>query len=226
MDPVPDPLLLRKSGSCGNRTRDLLICSQELYLLFRFITTRFSWTLWSFWIYLRERMRHTKLNMTLVYKKHKIQKTIVYKKHTNSNEICVQERQDWTRHLCTRNTRLNTTLVYKKHKIEHDTCVQETRKIESGNCVQETQNSNKLYGWTWTSKSRGQTQMQILRTTDFSTCGKKRLEYNLHDAGAYRVVRCRGSHNVYKIDSQMALKLSALLLLNCVRGGINPRIME
>jgi hypothetical protein len=30
MDPVPDPLLLRKSGSAGNGTRDLWICSQEL----------------------------------------------------------------------------------------------------------------------------------------------------------------------------------------------------
>ena len=30
MDPVPDPLLLRKSGSAGNRTRDLCICSQKL----------------------------------------------------------------------------------------------------------------------------------------------------------------------------------------------------
>ena len=29
MDPVPDPLLLRKSGSAGNRTRDLCICSQN-----------------------------------------------------------------------------------------------------------------------------------------------------------------------------------------------------
>jgi hypothetical protein len=29
MDPVPDPLL-RKSGSAGNRTRDLWICSQEI----------------------------------------------------------------------------------------------------------------------------------------------------------------------------------------------------
>ena len=29
MDPVPDPLLLRKSGSAGNRTRDLCICSQK-----------------------------------------------------------------------------------------------------------------------------------------------------------------------------------------------------
>jgi hypothetical protein len=29
-DPVPDPLLLRKSGSAGNRTRYLWICSQEL----------------------------------------------------------------------------------------------------------------------------------------------------------------------------------------------------
>jgi hypothetical protein len=31
--PVPDPLLLRKSGSTGNRTRDLWICSQELWPL-------------------------------------------------------------------------------------------------------------------------------------------------------------------------------------------------
>jgi hypothetical protein len=30
VDPVPDPLLLRKSGSAGNRTRDLWICSLEL----------------------------------------------------------------------------------------------------------------------------------------------------------------------------------------------------
>jgi hypothetical protein len=29
--PVPDPLLLRKSGSAGNGTRDLCICSQELW---------------------------------------------------------------------------------------------------------------------------------------------------------------------------------------------------
>jgi hypothetical protein len=30
MDPVPDPLLLRKSGSAGNRTRDLCVSSQKL----------------------------------------------------------------------------------------------------------------------------------------------------------------------------------------------------
>ena len=30
MDPVPDPLLVRKSGSAGDRTRDLCICSQKL----------------------------------------------------------------------------------------------------------------------------------------------------------------------------------------------------
>ena len=33
VDPVPDPLLLRKSGSTGNRTRDLCICSQKLWPL-------------------------------------------------------------------------------------------------------------------------------------------------------------------------------------------------
>jgi len=33
VDPVPDPLLLRKSGSAGNRTRDLCICSQKLWPL-------------------------------------------------------------------------------------------------------------------------------------------------------------------------------------------------
>jgi hypothetical protein len=32
-DPVPDPLLLRKSGSARNRTRDLCICSQKLWPL-------------------------------------------------------------------------------------------------------------------------------------------------------------------------------------------------
>jgi hypothetical protein len=30
VDHVPDPLLLRKSGSARNRTRDIWICSQEL----------------------------------------------------------------------------------------------------------------------------------------------------------------------------------------------------
>jgi hypothetical protein len=30
VDPVPDPVLLRKSGSFGNRTQDLWICNQEL----------------------------------------------------------------------------------------------------------------------------------------------------------------------------------------------------
>jgi hypothetical protein len=33
VDPVPDPLLLRKSGSAGNQTRDLWICSQEVWPL-------------------------------------------------------------------------------------------------------------------------------------------------------------------------------------------------
>jgi hypothetical protein len=33
VDPVPDPLLLRKSGSAGNRTQDLWICSQRLWPL-------------------------------------------------------------------------------------------------------------------------------------------------------------------------------------------------
>ena len=33
VDPVPDPLLLRKSGSAGNRTRDHCICSQKLWPL-------------------------------------------------------------------------------------------------------------------------------------------------------------------------------------------------
>jgi hypothetical protein len=30
VDPVPDPLLLRKSGSAGYRTRDLWVSSQEV----------------------------------------------------------------------------------------------------------------------------------------------------------------------------------------------------
>jgi len=33
VDPVPDPLLLRKSGSAGDRTRVLCICSQKLWPL-------------------------------------------------------------------------------------------------------------------------------------------------------------------------------------------------
>jgi hypothetical protein len=32
VDHIPDPLLLRKSGSAGNRTRDLWVSSQELWL--------------------------------------------------------------------------------------------------------------------------------------------------------------------------------------------------
>jgi hypothetical protein len=30
VDLIPDPLLLRKSGRAGNRTRNLSVCSQEL----------------------------------------------------------------------------------------------------------------------------------------------------------------------------------------------------
>jgi hypothetical protein len=30
VDPVPDPILLRKCGSAGNRTQNLWICRQEL----------------------------------------------------------------------------------------------------------------------------------------------------------------------------------------------------
>jgi hypothetical protein len=30
VDPVPDPLLLRKSGSAGNRTQEFWICIQKL----------------------------------------------------------------------------------------------------------------------------------------------------------------------------------------------------
>jgi hypothetical protein len=33
VDPVPDPLLHRKSGRAGNRSRDLWICSQKLWPL-------------------------------------------------------------------------------------------------------------------------------------------------------------------------------------------------
>jgi hypothetical protein len=31
VDPVPGPVLLRKPGSAGNRTRDLRICSQNVF---------------------------------------------------------------------------------------------------------------------------------------------------------------------------------------------------
>jgi hypothetical protein len=33
VDPLPEPLVLRKSGSTGNQTRDLWICRQELWPL-------------------------------------------------------------------------------------------------------------------------------------------------------------------------------------------------
>ena len=38
MDPVPDPLLLRKSGSVGNRTRDLLPAILHLLKLSAVVT--------------------------------------------------------------------------------------------------------------------------------------------------------------------------------------------
>jgi len=39
VDPVPDPLLLRKSGSAGDRTRDLCICSQKLWPLDQWVAS-------------------------------------------------------------------------------------------------------------------------------------------------------------------------------------------
>jgi hypothetical protein len=33
VDPIPDPLLIRKSGCAGNQTQDLYVCSQELWPL-------------------------------------------------------------------------------------------------------------------------------------------------------------------------------------------------
>jgi hypothetical protein len=42
VDPIPDPLLLRKSGSAGNRAQYLWICSQELPLSINFINTSLS----------------------------------------------------------------------------------------------------------------------------------------------------------------------------------------
>jgi hypothetical protein len=41
VDPVPDPLLLRKSGSAGNRTQDLWICRQKLWPLDQWYSTFF-----------------------------------------------------------------------------------------------------------------------------------------------------------------------------------------
>jgi hypothetical protein len=39
VNPVPDPLLLRKSGSVVNRSLDLWICSQDLWLLHHRLST-------------------------------------------------------------------------------------------------------------------------------------------------------------------------------------------
>jgi hypothetical protein len=33
VDPIPDPLLLRKSGSAGNRTQDLRICQANALII-------------------------------------------------------------------------------------------------------------------------------------------------------------------------------------------------
>jgi hypothetical protein len=50
VDPVPDPLLLRNSGSTGNRAWDLWICSQELWPLDHRGGTR-TWTLYKILIW-------------------------------------------------------------------------------------------------------------------------------------------------------------------------------
>jgi hypothetical protein len=42
VDPVPDPLLFRKSGSAGNRTQDIWVRSHELSPLVKCITLRSS----------------------------------------------------------------------------------------------------------------------------------------------------------------------------------------
>jgi hypothetical protein len=73
VDPVPDPLLLRKSESAGNRTQDLWICSQKLWPLDNshhenypiiychvisvaldgsWIGSRTYWTLYNSWLHL------------------------------------------------------------------------------------------------------------------------------------------------------------------------------
>jgi hypothetical protein len=39
VDPVPDPLLLKKSGSAGNRTRDLWVTSQMANVLRFYVFT-------------------------------------------------------------------------------------------------------------------------------------------------------------------------------------------
>ena len=56
MGPVPDPLLLRKSGSAGNRTRDLCICSQKLWPLdhrgghYAYAITKYHYTNMLLWV--------------------------------------------------------------------------------------------------------------------------------------------------------------------------------
>jgi hypothetical protein len=62
VDPVTDVLLLRKSGSVGNRTRDLWVSSQEVWPLDHkgsptFITWRLKWSeaavpSWHIWVHL------------------------------------------------------------------------------------------------------------------------------------------------------------------------------
>jgi hypothetical protein len=45
VDPVPDPLLLKKSGSTGNGTRDLWVCSEEVWPLDSSIAYYRPWSL-------------------------------------------------------------------------------------------------------------------------------------------------------------------------------------
>jgi hypothetical protein len=47
MEPVPNPLLLRNAGSAGNRTRDLWVCSQELWPLDHRGGPNMSWVIWN-----------------------------------------------------------------------------------------------------------------------------------------------------------------------------------
>jgi hypothetical protein len=66
VNPVPDPLLLRKSGSAVNRTWDIWICSQELWPLDHRKNERFTDVLYSKWAQQKKICRWTSTGLQAV----------------------------------------------------------------------------------------------------------------------------------------------------------------
>jgi hypothetical protein len=102
MDPVPDPVLLRKPASAGNRNRDLWICSQELwpldhrggpssikgviilfiYLFMVYLTDYREFRMWGWWTEnYTEATNHDPLWSTCKYLPGEVRKTTINFRH-------------------------------------------------------------------------------------------------------------------------------------------------